>query len=165
MATYDALAVGTRLHGLLRRPVAERTDANKTKAMSFVAYAALLYVFPAEKARFDAKLSSYGFTPAPTVFDAATAQGVGNLAAQAVTDFRRGDGANQDGSLSASGVAYSDYTGYAPLNSPAVFSQPTPLSGIVAPGRWQLLTFNNAAGVAQTPSFLAAHWRNVVPFA
>src|SRR4029450_1307086 len=34
-AVYDARALGTRLSGSLRRPAAERTLANKNKAISF----------------------------------------------------------------------------------------------------------------------------------
>src|SRR5215213_337234 len=36
-AAYDETAVGTRLHGSLRRPMAEHTLANKEKAVSFAA--------------------------------------------------------------------------------------------------------------------------------
>ncbi len=164
-AAYDGVAVGTRLHNLLRKPEAERTGVNKTKAMSFAAYLVLINQYPTEKARFDAKMTSLGFTVSTTNFDASKAEGIGNLAAQAVLDYRRGDGANQDGTLSASGAAYSDYTGYAPVNAPAAFNAPTPLSGIIAPDHWQQLTYLDATGAAKTPNFIGPHWRNVTPFA
>jgi len=164
-AAYDSVAVGTRLHNLLRRPDIERTGSNKTKAMSYAAYLVLINQYPSEKARFDAKMASLGFTFAINIFDATKPEGVGNLAAQAVLDYRRGDGANQDGTLSASGVAYSDYTGYVSKNVPAVFNMPTPLSGILAPDHWQQLTYYDAAGVARTPGFIGPQWRNVSPFA
>src|SRR5947209_3169474 len=48
-AAYDRVAVGTRLGGALRRPPAERTEANKAKAISFAAYHALVDVFPGLK--------------------------------------------------------------------------------------------------------------------
>ncbi|MGP3956730.1 DUF6851 domain-containing protein [Nonomuraea sp. 3N208] len=41
-AAYDAVAVGTRLGGSLRRPPAERTEANKAEAVSFAACQAAL---------------------------------------------------------------------------------------------------------------------------
>ncbi len=164
-AAYDGVAVGTRLRNLLRRPDAERTGPNKTKAMSFAAYLVLINQYPTEKARFDAKMASLGFTVATNNFDATKPEGVGNLAAQAVLDYRRGDGANQDGTLSASGVAYADYTGYVAQNAPAVFSVPTPLSGILAPDHWQQLTYFDAGGIARTPGFIGPQWRNVIPFA
>src|SRR5215203_3191293 len=52
-AAYDALAVGTRLLGGLRQPSGERTQANKEKAISFAAYAALLDLFPTQQPAFD----------------------------------------------------------------------------------------------------------------
>src|SRR5262245_1146660 len=45
-AAYDDKAVGSRLGGKLRRPPAERTLANKEKAIGQALYRALLYVFP-----------------------------------------------------------------------------------------------------------------------
>src|SRR5262245_5776133 len=45
-AAYDNRAVGTRLGGRLRRPPAERTQANKEKAIAYAVYRALLFVFP-----------------------------------------------------------------------------------------------------------------------
>src|SRR5215208_8022720 len=47
-AAYDPVAVGTRLLGGLRQPSSERTQANKNKAISFAAYAALVDLFPAQ---------------------------------------------------------------------------------------------------------------------
>jgi hypothetical protein len=46
-AAYDAVAKGTRLGSQLRRPVAERTLANKAKAISYAAYRVLTDLFPA----------------------------------------------------------------------------------------------------------------------
>ncbi len=163
-AAYDSVAVGTRLRNLLRRPVAESNQANKALAMSYAAYLVLVNQYPTEKARFDAKMASFGYLLS-TATDPSKPDGVGNLAAQAVIDFRRGDGSNQDGTLSSSGVAYADYTGYVPVNLPAIFNQPTPLSGIAAPARWQPLTYFDATGAAKTPGFIGPHWRNVTPFA
>lgn len=162
-AAYDAVALGTRLRSALRQPEAERFDANKTKAMCYAAYAACLNQYPTQKAIFDALMTQLGFALSSS-FDRSKPDGVGNLAAQAVLDFRLGDGANQDGRLSASGVAYSDYTNYVPANAPAAYNQPTPLSGIAAPDHWQALSFVDG-GVTKTPGFIGPHWRNVVPFA
>jgi hypothetical protein len=46
-----------------------------------------------------------------------------------------------------------------------VVTEPTPLDKIPAPGHWQPLTYNDAAGVVRTPVFLAAAWERVKPFA
>ena len=164
-AAYDGVAIGTRLHNLLRQPAAARTGANKTMAMSYAAYLVLVNQYPTEKPRFDAKMASLGFALAPTIVDAARPEGVGNLAAQAILDYRRGDGSNQDGTLSASGLPYSDYTGYVPANAAAVFNVGTPLSGIAFPGRWQPITYFDATGTAKTPGFIGPHWLKVTPFA
>jgi len=62
-AAHDPLAVGTRLGAGLRQPEAERTPANKDKAVSFAAYTALMDLFPApaRQAVFTAKMQSlYG---------------------------------------------------------------------------------------------------------
>ena len=48
-AAYDARARGTRLGSSLRQPAAERTLANKNKAISFAAYKALVDLFPARQ--------------------------------------------------------------------------------------------------------------------
>ncbi|WP_338844555.1 DUF6851 domain-containing protein [Massilia sp. W12] len=163
-AAYDAVALGTRLHGALRRPAEERSAEAKARAMSQAAYAACMNLFPTQKTTFDGLMTKLGFTTS-TSLDPALPAGVGNLAAQALLDYRRGDGANQDGRLSASGLPYSDYTGYAPANPPALFTEATPQSAIVAPERWQPLTFFDASGKAVTPGFIAPHWKNVTPFA
>ena len=164
-AAYDGVAIGTRLHNLLRQPTAARTGANKTMAMSYAAYLVLVNQYPTEKPRFDAKMVSLGFAVAPTIVDATRPEGVGNLAAQAILDYRRGDGSNQDGSLSASGLPYSDYTGYVPANAAAVFNVGTPLSGIAFPGRWQPITYFDATGTAKTPGFIGPHRLKGTPFA
>src|SRR5918994_1052424 len=45
-AAYDAVAVPTMANGNGRQPQTERTLANKNKAVSFAAYAALVDLFP-----------------------------------------------------------------------------------------------------------------------
>jgi len=47
-AAFDEHAVGTQLAGALRRPVSERTFANKQEAISYAAYRALVDVLPAD---------------------------------------------------------------------------------------------------------------------
>jgi hypothetical protein len=155
-AAYDGVAVGTRLGGSLRRPAAERTLDNKRVAVSYAAYRALVDLFPAQVARFDARMAALGLDPANKSQDISTPAGIGNVSSAAVLAFRHFDGANQSGSLGPSGLPYSDYTGYAPVNTPDVISDPN---------RWQPLRFvaRNGATVVQT--FLGAQWQHVVPFA
>jgi len=154
-AAYDEKAIGTRLGGALRRPAAERTLANKEKALSYASYRALLNLFPDDKAYLDGFMAALGYDPADDSTDARLPQGVGNLAAGAVLDHRRRDGANQLGDEpGGDGKPYSDYTGYKPVNSP---------DSIVDPDRWQPITFTRADGSKFTPGYLTPHWGRAKP--
>lgn len=164
-AAYDATALGTRYRGNLRRPAPEHTAPNKSTAISFAAYAALVDQFPAQKALFDARMSALGLNPAHARHDAGSPEGIGTIAAGSVVADCHHDGANQLGDLSPNGQPYADYTGYAPQNPAMLVSQPTPLAAIPAPGRWQPLTFRDASGALVTPGFAAACWPRVAPFA
>ena len=95
-AAYDATAVGTRLGATLRRPPAERTMASKQKAISYAAYRALVNLFPARAASFDALMAALGYDPADASGDAGPV-GIGNRAAAAVLAYRAGDAADQAG--------------------------------------------------------------------
>lgn len=153
-AAYDSVAVGTRLGGTLRRPISERTLPNKKKAMSFAAYRALIDLFPTEQIKFNAVMTQLGYDPTDTSTDPGTASGVGNVACQAVLDFRHQDGSNQLGNLHSG--AYSDYTNYEPVNS---------LNQINDPNRWQPLRVSDGHGGFVIQQFIAPHWGNVIPFA
>jgi hypothetical protein len=160
--------VAVPVHGpLLRRPASERTAANKAMAMSYAAHAALSDQFPSQKDAFDRHLAELGYGPASAAATAAasSAQGIANSATASMLEFCHSDGANQLGNLSASGVPYSDYTGYTPQNAPMAVAQPSTLGSIAAPGHWQPLTFADAAGVLKTPGYIAACWQNVKGFA
>ncbi len=164
-AAYDPVAIGTQLGATLRRPVAEHTTQNKSIAISHAAYVALIDQFPASKPLFDATMKALGRTLDTGTVERGRPEGIGNLAAQAVIAYRRRDGANQDGSGSASGVPYADTSGYVPRNAPASFLAPTPRSAIAAPDHWQPISYVDANGVLNTPAFIAPHWRDVKPFA
>lgn len=153
-AAYDDRAVGTRLGGLLRRPPAECTDVAKREAVSHAAYRTLVDLFGTEKPRFDKIMANLGFDPADTTVDPATPAGVGNLAAQAVLEFRHGDGSNQLGTLHPG--AYSDWTGYTSVNTP---------DAVIDPGRWQPPRVDDGHGGTVVQTFVAPHWGQVVGFA
>lgn len=153
-AAYDAAAVGTRLGGALRSPAGERTDANKAKAINYAAYRAAVDLFPSEKPVFDAKMAALGYNPISSTNNTGTPEGVGNVACKAVLDFRHADGSNQLGDLAPG--AYSDYTGYAPVNTP---------EAIIDPNYWQPLRVSDGHGGTVVQKFIAPHWGNVVPFA
>lgn len=153
-AAYDDRAVGTRLGGLLRRPPAERTNAHKGEAVSYAAYRALVDLFPTEQPQFDSIMVDLGFAPADTTTAPATPAGIGNLAARAVLEHRHGDGSNQLGTLHPG--AYSDWTGYTPVNTPEAINDS---------GRWQPLRVSDGHGGTVVQSFIAPHWGQVTGFA
>jgi hypothetical protein len=163
-SVYDVSAAAT-LDDTPRRPASERTDANKAKAISYAAYNCLLNLFPAGASRLAAVMTGLGYDPNDTSTDLTTPQGIGNVAAARVIHFRRHDGSNQYGNLSASGVPYSDYTGYVPRNPPLPFCSPQTVGpcppNIADPLHWQPLI--SSTGVTQV--FIAPHWERVTPFA
>ncbi len=155
-AAYDEQAVGSRLGGQLRRPKREHTRANKEQAISYASYHALLYAYPEDKAFIDAQMKKLGFKPGLRSTNPKTPEGVGCLAAQALIDYRRHDGANQHGDeTGGTATAYSDYTYYQPVNPP---------DRIIDPDRWQPITFTMPDGRKETPGFLTPHWYRVKPF-
>lgn len=162
-AAYDPRAVGTRLGGGLRRPLSERTLANKNEAISYAAHRAAVDLFPGDAAMFDHLLVSLGYRLARTTnTNTATPSGIGNVACRAVLDYRHHDGSNQLGDLAPG--PYSDYTGYRPVNSPMVLPGFDPRT-VHDPDRWQPLTYTDASGKVVTPNFLQPHWNRVTPFA
>ena len=147
---WDSTAVPTRPNNGIAR-IANNKWNDQTQAVSYAAYRSLLDLFPSQAASFATLLSNQGYDPNDTSTDTTTPSGIGNVAAQAVLDYRHNDGSNQLGNLNA-GASYSDYTSYSPINTPTTINDPN---------RWQpLLT---AAGTTQ--KFLTPHWGKVKPFA
>jgi hypothetical protein len=156
-AAYDEKAVGTRLGGKLRRPKSERTLTNKERAIGYAAYRALLFVYAEDTAWNREQFKAMGFDPDDASTDVSTPAGIGNVAAQAVIDYRRHDGSNQLGDEpNSNGKPYSDYTGYKPVNT----SQK-----VVDPIRWHPIPFSDGKGGTVSPGYLSAQWGNVKPFA
>lgn len=148
-AAYDSRARGTRFAGNLRRPISERTVANKEKAVSYAAHECLSDLFPSEVASFNALMTTLGYDPNDSGTNLTTPSGIGNVAAKAVLDFRHYDGSNQLGDLNPG--AYSDYTGYTPVNTPTAINNPN---------RWQPLQIG-----ANVQKFIAPHWGKVKSYA
>ena len=161
-AAYDDQAVGTRLGGTLRRPLAERTIANKETAIAFAMYRALVAVYPEDTAWLSDQLRAAKLDPADTSQDPATPQGIGNTVAAALIAYRHHDGANQYGDEPGSnGQPYADYTDYTPVNPPGNIGEKLAL---VDPDRWQQVPFV-IDGQTSHPSYLTPQWHKVKPFA
>lgn len=147
-AAYNNKAIGTRYGKKLKRPAAENTMPNKEKAISYAAYQCLKDLFPTEQASFDNFMLGLGFKPNDNL-NPNMPDGIGNLVAKAVLEFRHHDGSNQLGDLHPG--PYTDYTGYKPINTSTVINDPN---------HWQALDVNGNVQV-----FIAPHWGNVIPFA
>lgn len=151
-AAYDAHALGTQFGDALRRPAAERTLENRRKAVSYGAYRALVDLFPTQVSAFTSVMTSLGYDPGDLSMDTSTPSGIGNVACAKVLAFRHHDGSNQLGDLGGSGP-YTDYTGYAAVNTPSTISDPN---------TWQPLLIP-ATNVTQ--KYIAPFWGKVTPFA
>jgi PAP2 superfamily len=160
-AAYDDRAVGTQLHDALRRPLAERTVANKERAVSYAAYRALTDVLPADDASvYSPLMRRLGYDPSDTTTDIEAPAGIGSVSCAAVLEFRHHDKANQLGDLAPG--AYSDWSGYEPANKPSPVPPRLPATD---PNRWQPLVYVNATGDLVSQSFLVPQWCFVAPFA
>ncbi len=156
-AAHDTRAVGTRLGGKLRRPPAERTLANKEKAIAWAVTRVLLDMYPEDAAWIKQRVAQLGVDPLDTSTDPATPQGVGNLAAEALLAYRHHDGANQLGDeVGSNRHPFADWTYYQPVNPPGK---------IIDPDRWQPIPFSDGKGGKITLGFLTPHWYRVKTFA
>ncbi|HUR81232.1 MAG TPA: vanadium-dependent haloperoxidase [Thermoanaerobaculia bacterium] len=156
-AAYDDKAIGTRLGGTLRRPAEERTQKNKETAIAYATYRALIDVVPDQKDWIAEQMRGMGYDPNDESTDVTTPQGVGNVAAKTLCEYRHHDGANQFGDeVGSNGKPYSDWTFYTPLNT---------TDKVYNADRWQQLPFLNAKGETFYPNFLTPHWYRVKPFA
>ncbi len=152
---YDEVASPVYLSGVERRPETERTQANKETAISYAAYRAMMEYFWADSSLWKQQMTELGFDPENRSLDPATPEGIGNLAARAVIEARRNDGANQYGDMEGSdGKAYSDYTGYQPVNDS---------DNNVDLIRWQPKYFSDDKGGKFAPGCLTPHWPKVKP--
>ena len=152
---YDEKALPVYLKGTERRPVDEHTLKNKEIAISFAAYRAMNEYYYSDTTLFANFMEDLGLDPNNATLDPTTPEGIGNLAAKAVIEARKGDGANQYGEQEGSnGQAYFDYTGYEPVN---------PVDKNVDPNRWQPKYFSDGKGGKYAPGCLTPFWDKVKP--
>ncbi|MDQ3141364.1 MAG: hypothetical protein M3Q56_03850 [Bacteroidota bacterium] len=155
-AMYDSKAVATSLPSSLRRPVAERTSANRKKAISYAVYGILMDIYPEDTKYLNEQMIRMGYDPKDKTRNLTTAQGVGNRVARSIIEMRHNDGANQLGNeLGCNGKPYSDYTCYRPANA---------IDKICDPDRWQEIPFLDTQGKSYVVSYLTPHFYRVKPF-
>ncbi len=152
---YDENAIPVYLEGIQRRPDNEQTLKNKEIAISYAAYRAMNEYYYADKSVFTDFMKELGLDPDNESLDPTTPEGVGNLAAKAVIEARKGDGANQYGEEDGSnGEPYFNYVGYEPINS---------ADKNVDPNRWQPKYFADGKGGKYAPGCLTPFWDKVEP--
>lgn len=156
-AAFDDRARGTRLGSSLKAPASLRTEAAKREAVAYAAYRAALDLFRAadQQTYFRNLMIEQGFNPDNASTNTSTAAGIGNEACQAVLAYRHLDKSNQLGEMNG-GAPYSDWTGYAPVNTPDQINDPN---------RWQPLRVPDGHGGFVVQKFIAPHWGRVTPFA
>ena len=154
---YDEKATPVYLSGVERRPADEQTLKNKEVAISYAAFRAMNEYYFSDEPMFRDFMKELGLDPDNESLDASTPEGIGNLAAKAVIEARKGDGANQYAEEEGSGgQPYFDYTGYAPVN---------PVDENKDPNRWQPKYFSDGKGGKYAPGCLTPFWDKVKPVA
>ena len=172
---YDSTAKSTRPNGI-PEPQPSSLEADKAKAISYAAYKTLSDLFPYRRKDYYApQMALLGYDPNDNSTNTTTPAGVGNVAAQAVIDFRHGDGSNQ--TRVDSGVVGDpddDTVTYPYVCTPTPTSpcyQPTrQWNEPTQPWRWQPLcvplssaTPTTCGGTVQKP--LTTQWPKVTTFA
>ncbi|MBD98759.1 MAG: haloperoxidase [Verrucomicrobia bacterium] len=155
---FDEKATPVYLDGVESLPKEEHTLKNKEIAISYAAYRTLNEYYYTDEPMFTKFMKEeFDLDPMDTSLDPTTAVGIGNLAAKAVIEARKGDGANQYGEEEGSnGEAYFNYVGYEPVNL---------ADTNVDPNRWQPKYFSDGEGGKYAPGCLTPFWDKVKPIA
>lgn len=177
-AAYDDTALALNTGSLLRRPQAERTDANKAAAVSQAFYTAMSWVYPGQQDLYDDLMADLGYVPTDSR-DPSTPQGLANTVFDIALAQRVGDGSNV---LGGWGQIPSETFPelYAPTNS----DDPNATNSVGGvdfdPNLWVPIRVPNGTltdldgnaildhddpSTYNTQSFLSPHWGAVRPFA
>lgn len=154
---YDEKALPVYLSDVDRRPLQEHVLKNKETAISYAAFRTMSEYYYSDKKLFEDFMRELGLDPSNQSLDPNTPEGIGNLAAKAVIEARKGDGANQYGEEELSnGEPYFNYVGYQPINS---------ADENVDANRWQPKYFSDGKGGTFAPDCLTPFWDRVKPIA
>lgn len=154
---YDEKAIPVYLSHVERTPKAKHSLTNKEIAISYAAFRTLAEYYNEDTVLFTEFMTELGLDPNNLSVDPSTPAGIGNLAAKAVIEARKGDGANQYGEEKGSdGVPYFDYVGYEPINT---------ADKNLDPNRWQPKYFSDGKGGQFAPGCLTPYWDKVKPIA
>ena len=154
---YDDKAIPVYLSKTERRPIDEHSLTNKEIAISYAAFRTMSEYYYSDIELFTNFMVELGLDPKNESLDPSTPEGIGNLAAKAVIDARKGDGSNQYGEESGSnGKPYYDYMNYQPANS---------ADKNVDLNRWQPKYFSDGKDGKFAPGCLTPFWDKVEPIA
>jgi len=154
-SAYDENATPVYMTGVAKRPVSEHSLSNKEVAISYAAFRTLSEYYYSDIEVFSQLMDELGLDPNDKSTDINSPVGIGNLAAQAVIEARKGDGANQYAEEEGSnGKPYFNYTGYEPVNS---------ADDNLDPNRWQPKYFSDGKGGFYAPECLTPFWDKVEP--
>lgn len=151
IAPYHESAVGVESR-LGRRPVEERTQANKNVAMIYASYRVLNSLLPQHASDWRQMLESAGLDPDDDSEDVTTPVGIGNAAGNAIVAAREHDGMNQlgdEGGRTNNLQPYADYTGYEPVNTAYELRDPK---------RWQPAITSTGAGIFRVQQFVTPQY-------
>ncbi|WP_197051667.1 vanadium-dependent haloperoxidase [Salegentibacter sp. Hel_I_6] len=152
---YDEKAIPVYMQNIDRRPKPEQTLQNKEIAISYAAFRTMNEYYYSDEDLFTSFMLELGLDPNDNTLDPTTPAGIGNLAAKAIIEARRNDGANQYGDENGSnGQPYFDYIGYKPVNS---------ADENIDLNRWQSKYFSDGKGGQFLPSCLTPYWHKVEP--
>lgn len=153
---YNTKATPVYLKGIERRPTEEHTLKNKEIAISYAAFRTLNEYYSSDKALFVKFMKEeLDLDPMNESLDPTTPEGIGNLAAKATIESRKGDGSNQYAEEKGSnGQPYFNYVGYEPVNS---------ADNNIDPNRWQPKYFSDGKGGKFAPGCLTPFWDTVKP--
>ncbi|MDX1470668.1 MAG: haloperoxidase, partial [Flavobacteriaceae bacterium] len=150
---FDDSAIPVYLENVDRMTADKRTLKNKEIAISYAAFRTMNEYYYTDKDLFVDFMEELGLDPENNSLDPNTPEGIGNLAAQAVIEARKGDGSNQYGEEEGSnGEPYFNYVGYKPVNS---------VDENVDPNRWQPKYFADGKGGRFAPECLTPYWDKV----
>ena len=158
-SVYNPKAISSLSALYIKAPQQHCNKENVRKAFSYAAYRVLMDLFwlvlPAgNKNMFSDFMCELGYNPGDTAINITSPQGIGNLCARMTIEYRNGDGSNPHGTLLM--PAWSDYTGYQPVNTPDKINDIS---------KWQPLKKEFSPGNIKIQSFLLPHWGLVKPFA
>jgi hypothetical protein len=156
IAPYSENAVG--VHSNLGRLVTGGGDSERNIAIMYASHEVLNSLMPQFSADWDAMMGAVGLDPNDDSTDVSTPVGAGNVAGAAVVAAREHDGMNQLGDEDGSAYfkrPYSDYTGYAPVNSAEQLNNPR---------HWQPDTLTNGSGIFSSQQFVTPQLGVTQPF-